>query len=339
MYEMTYAALLTSLRPTKKDNIIDVVAQTGIDVTDWVASTRGNPNTNPKYCFEWVFADGSVTLFCLWFKHMRSDESGIYQTNTLWPDIKGYEATGNTKNAKSAGRLDREIQRAFVERKPVRVAIVDGRMRASVFDTKSVVEFRHLDSEPWFVASFDYENGTYVIRRGVQESADVASNLVDQKQQDSPPALFAEDGLAADLADLFDRGDLAPTSRRALVDARLGQGGFRKAVLGLWGKACAATGCSLSALLRASHIKPWRVASDAERLDPENGLPLTANLDALFDRGLIGFSDDGRLLVSPALALELREELHLPAKLRREPTSRQKIYLAHHRQQHFQEES
>lgn len=37
----------------------------------------------------------------------------------------------------------------------------------------------------------------------------------------------------------------------------------------------------------ASHIKPWRKCSNKERLDPQNGLLLTARINALFDCGLI----------------------------------------------------
>jgi len=51
--------------------------------------------------------------------------------------------------------------------------------------------------------------------------------------------------------------------------------------------------------LRASHCKPWRDSNNEERLDGENGLLLTPNADHLFDRGFIGFDDNGDVLVSP----------------------------------------
>src|SRR5256886_5305684 len=40
-------------------------------------------------------------------------------------------------------------------------------------------------------------------------------------------------------------------------------------------------------------------SSNEERLDGENGLLLTPNADHLFDRGFIGFEDNGDVLVSP----------------------------------------
>jgi putative restriction endonuclease len=51
--------------------------------------------------------------------------------------------------------------------------------------------------------------------------------------------------------------------------------------------------------LVASHCKPWRDSSNAERLNGENGLLLTPSIDHLFDRGFIGFENDGKLIVSP----------------------------------------
>jgi len=84
--------------------------------------------------------------------------------------------------------------------------------------------------------------------------------------------------------------------------------------------------------LRASHAKPWRTSSDQERLDPHNGLPLIATLDVLFDRGLIGFADDGSMVCSKLLASADRELLGLPASLRKSLNTAQKTYLRHHRE-------
>lgn len=92
------------------------------------------------------------------------------------------------------------------------------------------------------------------------------------------------------------------TEVERLVRQRLGQDRYRSAMLEYWGGACAVTGLALPEVLRASHAKPWAdCASDAERLDVFNGFLLCAQLDALFDRFLISFDDQGRLLLSPAL--------------------------------------
>ena len=51
-------------------------------------------------------------------------------------------------------------------------------------------------------------------------------------------------------------------------------------------------------MLIASHIKPWSVCSNEERLSTENGLLLCANYDKLFDSGLISFDDNRKIIVS-----------------------------------------
>ena len=85
------------------------------------------------------------------------------------------------------------------------------------------------------------------------------------------------------------------------TNARLGQDYFRKMILREYRGACCVTGLDIASLLRASHISSW--ASDkANRLNPANGLCLSATYDAAFDKHLISFDDDYRMVVSPVLA-------------------------------------
>lgn len=88
------------------------------------------------------------------------------------------------------------------------------------------------------------------------------------------------------------------TDRQAIVMARRGQGLFRSRVAQIE-KRCRLTGVSNPEYLRASHTKPWRDATNEERLDGENGFLLTPDADLLFDRGFISFSNSGNVLVSP----------------------------------------
>ncbi len=88
------------------------------------------------------------------------------------------------------------------------------------------------------------------------------------------------------------------TTRRAVIEARRGQGRFRRNVHSQE-KACRLTGITNPTLLIASHIKPWRLcASASERLDGDNGLMLTPDADLLFDRGFVTFEDNGGVRVS-----------------------------------------
>lgn len=139
--------------------------------------------------------------------------------------------------------------------------------------------------------------------------------------------------LQQDLDELQVEGDgSTPTTRSTLVDARLGQGKYRGDLMRVWDGACAVTGCGVAALLRASHCKPWRDSDNQERLDPHNGLMLTANLDALFDARLISFDEDGAMLVSAAITSEECKALGLPAPLLKKPSPELGGYLRHHRE-------
>ena len=137
---------------------------------------------------------------------------------------------------------------------------------------------------------------------------------------------------AADINFVLQSPNLSATSKKALVNARLGQGWFRESVLRRWGGCCAVTSSSTDKAIRASHIKPWKNCTNKERLDPENGLPLIASLDALFDRGLISFEPSGRMIVSSLLNAAERKIFGIEkASLRKPPTTKMAAYLAHHR--------
>lgn len=113
-------------------------------------------------------------------------------------------------------------------------------------------------------------------------------------------------------------GDVGATEKERLVLSRVGQGQFRERLMNRWERKCSVVGCGPQAVLVASHIVAWRACqTNKERLDVDNGLLLTPNLDKLFDRQLISFQDDGQLVVSLALdrndarALGLRPDMRL----------------------------
>ncbi|MCY4611092.1 MAG: HNH endonuclease signature motif containing protein [Gammaproteobacteria bacterium] len=92
------------------------------------------------------------------------------------------------------------------------------------------------------------------------------------------------------------------TERASTRRERVGQDKFRKNVLDLWSSSCAVTSLQYPALLRASHIRPWRHCSDEDRLNKYNGLALTPSLDLLFDIGLVSFKEtDGSIRLSDGL--------------------------------------
>ena len=85
-----------------------------------------------------------------------------------------------------------------------------------------------------------------------------------------------------------------------LTKSRRGQGIF-KANVRMIENHCRVTRVSIVRHLRASHIKPWAISNNHEKLDGHNGLLLSPHIDHLFDRGFISFKSSGELLVSKEL--------------------------------------
>lgn len=105
--------------------------------------------------------------------------------------------------------------------------------------------------------------------------------------------------------------NLQETERSAIVKSRIGQGLFRKELIKKYNSSCVITGINEKKLLIASHVKPWAVCSNKERLSVENGLLLSPTFDKLFDCGLISFADSGRILISSQLSAEVVSKLHI----------------------------
>ncbi|KXU87126.1 hypothetical protein CR51_35925 [Caballeronia megalochromosomata] len=125
------------------------------------------------------------------------------------------------------------------------------------------------------------------------------------------------------------------TERRELRNARIGQGNYRARMLELWGGRCSVTGCAVKSVLVASHAKAWAESSNEERLDRYNGLLLSGTLDRLFDVGLIGFTDDGKILTSDQLSEEDKSALGISDETRlRQVFEPNKKYLKAHREKY-----
>jgi putative restriction endonuclease len=91
-----------------------------------------------------------------------------------------------------------------------------------------------------------------------------------------------------------------PTETKASLRVRRGQQFFRQTVLNSYGISCCISGINVPRLLVASHIKPWRDFPNL-RLDPRNGLCLSALHDAAFDAGLITLDKDLGVVLSSKL--------------------------------------
>lgn len=101
-------------------------------------------------------------------------------------------------------------------------------------------------------------------------------------------------------AQIIERTDIGEVEQIRLLRSRRGQGVFKRNVM-LHENACRVTRVSDIHHLRASHIKPWSVSTDQEKLSGSNGLLLSPHIDHLFDQGWISFGDREEILVSKDL--------------------------------------
>jgi 5-methylcytosine-specific restriction enzyme A len=106
------------------------------------------------------------------------------------------------------------------------------------------------------------------------------------------------------------------TERTGLLTTRVGQGAYRKSIIHRWEYKCAVTGFNKLDILIASHIVPWCDSNDNERLDVDNGLLLSPTYDALFDRHLISFEKDGKIILSDAVDYSAYKKIGVTGKER-----------------------
>jgi hypothetical protein len=155
------------------------------------------------------------------------------------------------------------------------------------------------------------------------------------RELDAPVPYLVESepnaGILEDIHRIETDPSILETQRLQLTKARVGQGLFRKRVI-LLDQACRVTGVTDTRLLIASHIKPWRDASNQERISGYNGMLLSPHVDALFDEQLISFESGGQMLVHPSLSEDVLRRWSIDPHKRVAPfLPVQEPFLAHHR--------
>jgi putative restriction endonuclease len=92
------------------------------------------------------------------------------------------------------------------------------------------------------------------------------------------------------------------------VKMRVNQSFFRSTILASYDFKCCLTGIDIPELLIASHIIPWS-KDKLNRLNPQNGLCLNNLHDKAFDRGLITFDTNFKLVLSNQLKRSKSENI------------------------------
>lgn len=144
--------------------------------------------------------------------------------------------------------------------------------------------------------------------------------------------LFSQVSAIADPLEIYDIVPPNSTERKGLVTSRVGQGAYRKRIIHRWEYKCAVTGFNKLEVLIASHIVPWSDSNNNERLDVYNGLLLSPTYDALFDRHLISFENDGKIILSDAIETFIYKKIGVSGKERIKNMSQfNHKYLERHR--------
>lgn len=132
--------------------------------------------------------------------------------------------------------------------------------------------------------------------------------------------------------------DIPNTEKEMIIKSRIGQGIFRDRIIQKY-EHCIITGINDNRLLLASHIKPWRSASNYERLSSENGLLLSPLYDKLFDIGLITFDDNMKILISNKLSCENVSRINIDTNkiYFNNPSNEMMVNMRYHRQNIFVE--
>ena len=108
---------------------------------------------------------------------------------------------------------------------------------------------------------------------------------------------------------LKDVAGLKGATKLREVKTRVNQDVFRRIVIANYSGKCAISGINVSRLLVASHILPWS-KNENERLNPQNGICLSSLYDCAFDNGLIGISEDYRILLSSEIKAKKKESYY-----------------------------
>ncbi|WP_265923005.1 HNH endonuclease [Cupriavidus nantongensis] len=338
-------------KPAGKPAVYRLLQDLGHDLRDWSKSVKTGepiePVTNSFRNSQWGFADlgGKPSAVCLWFQDIDKAGQAVYYDgndqkyrNDL---LKAVEFSGEnfTKNRGRLNawtwrskKLEDVVRAAYYKRQPLRVIIVGGSKKDELprgrgelpnIDEASKAETRGLDPATWWVHSYDGMTGAYRIYRDLP--------LPPEAPKPDPAELDpGNDPLLQRYLETLDE-----TVREAVIKARVGQGLFREQLIQRWNGKCSVTGLpKATEFLIASHIRPWSLCDTAsQRISPANGLLLTPNLDKLFDRGLISFDANFKMMISPTLPLGVQSAFGLSPQLGLKQRHKDSVeYLEWHRE-------
>ena len=164
--------------------------------------------------------------------------------------------------------------------------------------------------------SMDIESMAELLEEQFRGTAQYLGSLDDALRSSSSGAEVASKAEAVPIEDTshFAANVTDPTSfegreRIAQTKVRVSQERFRKWILALYNGTCCITGLAVPGILQASHIVDWSVRPEA-RMNPSNGLCLSATYHAAFDRHLLSIDSDYRIILSKSLRDYCTNKVH-----------------------------
>jgi len=242
---------LESLKPSRGQKIMDLVARAGIDVTPWATRLDGTPvkvpSANPNFCYEWAFGgNDQPSVVCIWHKSLAVDGGQIVYDDNVREFALKLDRIANTREnpphvksrardqAARARRFDSLLQRAYRTGKLISVVLLEGTDRGEdgLGWDRSEVTFRELDDAPWRMTSYADGSGAFRLERlQVQSARDesyeasmealeavLRSESVIASANDGDPAAPVEHSPAAtpQFVDQFSASDAATPSRQVI---------------------------------------------------------------------------------------------------------------------------
>ena len=121
-----------------------------------------------------------------------------------------------------AQQFDRLVSEAYRRRKPIRTAILDGKLSVDDESDPSSAQARELDAVEWFVHEYDPFSGQYLMVRNVPMPPGTAPDPFDGAEDPADDKAFQE---------FLNNSPLSDTEKDAVIKTRVGQGYFREQLL------------------------------------------------------------------------------------------------------------
>jgi hypothetical protein len=184
-------SVLDDLYPATCTLVIDVLKEAGVDTGDWTA------NDDPSRRNNWSFGkDGEPQVLFIWHDELYMDGDMVCYKANMQEHAIALERTNTPttrSQAKRARQFHSRVTKAYFQKLPLRVALVDGTVGD---DGVAKVRTRVLDATNWYAHQRDIETASVVLVRGVELSSDFdpssvfsksyAKSIEDTNQADEP---------------------------------------------------------------------------------------------------------------------------------------------------------